>query len=239
MKVFRYQGQIDTIGTTKALHFLDNPNYLRVDFHMKPVDVDQERINLLIELQKSLSKVLSEEDCQKVLFLFSALYIKDRDTALHSLRVRDYALAIAGKCKLTYEEEIAILVGAPLHDIGKIACPDSLFTNTGTLTTLERKVVKKHPGHGALIVQQTGLGHIPGVDDLARKHHERIDGSGYPDGIKGSSVPLIVRILAIADAFDAMTNDRPYKKSLDEATAMQKLWESNHHFDKEIVIELQ
>ncbi len=234
MRVFNH-GVINTLG---AIHFLDRPHRLRAGFHMKPVDFEQEEINLLIELQKSLSKILPKEDYQKVLFLFSALYIKDRDTALHSLRVRDYALAIAGKCKLTYEEEVAVLVGAPLHDIGKLEFSDSLFTSKAPLTRSERDLIKKHPDFGAVIIEKMGL-HYPGLIEAVRGHHERINGSGYPDGLSGSRSSLLARIIAAADTRDALTSDRPYQKPLDEATAMQKLWESNHHFDREIVKELQ
>ena len=230
MKVLARPGRINTI-TTGAIHFVDKP-HTRRHSHINP---EQERIALLIELQKDLSKVLPEEEVRKVLILFSALYIKDRDTALHSLRVRDCAVAIAGRCNLTYEEEVAITVGAPLHDIGKIGCPHSLFTNTGHPNTLEKDAIRNHPGYGAFILQQAGLGHIPGLVDIAEKHHERINKSGYPHGLKGSNIPLIAMIVAIADSFDTMTSDRPYKEPLDEETAMQKLWEEAHYFDNQIV----
>ncbi len=142
---------------------------------------------------------------------------KDRYTRRHSEDVLSYSLDIAVQLGLSLEEQDSIKVAALLHDIGKIGVPDHILRKPGTLTQDEFEAVKQHPLMGAIIVAA-----VPGFEetlDAVRHHHERWDGEGYPFGLKGEEIPLPARIMAVADAFSAMTTDRPYRQGMSEEQA--------------------
>lgn len=147
--------------------------------------------------------------------LAAALDARDPYTAGHSLRVAQYSVEIAKLAKLDAVETSNLRKSALLHDIGKIGIRDNILLKEGRLTPEEFHVMKMHPVLGEAILQQ-----IQPQDAMApllagvRSHHERFDGHGYPDGLKGLEIPLHGRIMAVADAFDAMTSDRPYRKGM-------------------------
>ena len=153
--------------------------------------------------------------------LAKAVDAKDRYTAGHSHRVTLYALEIARELDLDDEARDLLRIAGLMHDVGKIGVPEAILRKPGPLTAEERVEMERHPVHGARIVEPIKQLHpiLPGV----RWHHERLDGLGYPDGLAGDAIPLQARILAVADAYDAMTSDRPYRSSLSTEVALAEL----------------
>jgi len=161
--------------------------------------------------------------------LSTAVDARDHYTALHSMHVADYACAIA--YSLGIRDHLRQLEQAGLlHDIGKIAVPDRLLLKPAHLTASEFEVVKRHVEESAHIIETVPF--FSAVVPMVRHHHERWDGSGYPDGLRGEEIPLEARILAVADAFDAMTTDRPYRSAMPAHKAIEMLREGRgSHFD--------
>jgi putative nucleotidyltransferase with HDIG domain len=153
--------------------------------------------------------------------LASALDARDPYTAGHSRRVSEYACAIARAMNLLPPELEIIRVGALLHDLGKIGISDSLLLKPGSLTPEEFTVLKEHPVIGRRILE--GVQGFQSYLDIVELHHENWDGSGYPRGLMGDETPLSARIVKVADAYDAMTSDRPYRPGMSHDEALQKL----------------
>lgn len=153
--------------------------------------------------------------------LLEALKEKNPYTYGHSKRVSQYTKMISEKMHLSNEVIQKYEAIALLHDIGKLRIPDSLLNKNGTLTEVEFDTMKKHCVFGVEIIENESFDSevIFGI----MFHHERVYGKGYPTGLKGSEIPLVARIIAVADTFDAMTSDRPYRKSLDVQTAIEEL----------------
>ena len=153
--------------------------------------------------------------------MVTAVDNKDSYTRRHSEDVTEYALWIAEELGVSTETQRVIRTGGLLHDVGKITVPDEILRKPGRLTPEEFEIMQRHPRMGALIV-----GAIPGMEsilDAVRSHHERWDGKGYPDGTAGEETPLLGRLLAVADAFSAMTTDRPYRKGLEWEFALHEI----------------
>ena len=153
--------------------------------------------------------------------LVTAVDNKDRYTRRHSEDVMEYSLMIARELGMDDIEQQTVAVAALIHDVGKIGVPDYILRKPGLLTEEEFEAVKQHPSMGAVMVQAA-----PGLEatlDAVRHHHERWDGGGYPSGLAGEATPLIARLMAVADAFSAMTTDRPYRKGMDRAMALSIL----------------
>jgi HD-GYP domain-containing protein (c-di-GMP phosphodiesterase class II) len=133
--------------------------------------------------------------------------------------VAEVALLLARELGFDEGEQRAIGVGAVIHDIGKVGIPDDILLKQGHLTREELEIIRRHPEISTYILAELEL--PPMVKEMVRHHHERIDGSGYPDGLAGEDIPLAARVLAVADALDAITSDRPYRygRSLAEARA--------------------
>ena len=151
----------------------------------------------------------------------STIDAKDEYTKGHSLRVAEYSMVIARELGMDEEKIAGIRYIALLHDIGKIGVPDSILNKKGRLNEEEYSKMKQHTVTGESIL--SGVATIPGLMVGAKYHHERYDGKGYPSGIKGDEIPLIARIIAIADSFDAMTTDRVYRKRLPPDVVMSEL----------------
>jgi putative nucleotidyltransferase with HDIG domain len=166
--------------------------------------------------------------------LSSALDVRDTETEGHARRVVRYMELIAEGLKVPVEQHATLRRGALLHDIGKIGVPDHILRKPGPLTENEWYTMKTHPDLGAKIIAN-----IPFLEEVAviiRAHHERWDGNGYPEGLAGEQIPLGARIFAVADSFDAMTSDRPYRRGrqLDEAlTEIERC--SATQFDPQVV----
>lgn len=166
--------------------------------------------------------------------LAAALDAKSHFTSGHSERVAEFSLLLAQGMALSEYEQQRIHIGAHLHDIGKIGIPDAVLNKPGRLTAVEFAEIRQHPVIGANIVGQVKV--LRKVIDIVRFHHERFDGRGYPDGLQGSNIPLGARIVAVADALDAMISFRPYRTAytLKDAFAEIKSCRGSQ-FDPDIV----
>ncbi len=163
-----------------------------------------------------------------------AIDAKDRDTNGHSIRVAVYSREIARRMGLTEEEQEQIYYMGMLHDIGKIGIPDSILKKPGKLTEEEMEVIRSHPAIGGEILKDfTAVG---GISAGARYHHERFDGTGYNEGLKGREIPLFARIICVADCYDTMSSRRVYKEHRDEEYILNEFKEcSGKQFDPDIV----
>jgi HD-GYP domain-containing protein (c-di-GMP phosphodiesterase class II) len=159
---------------------------------------------------------------------------KDAGTRRHLDRTRDLAMALARIVDPELAERPETAHGFMLHDIGKVGIPERLLTKRGPLSPSEWEVMRSHPVVGAHIVSPIRL--LGDAVDVVRFHHERYDGTGYPNGLKGHEIPISARIFSIADAFDAMTSDRPYRAARTSDHAVEEIKRcSGTQFDPEIV----
>ncbi|MFH1016637.1 MAG: HD domain-containing phosphohydrolase [Pseudomonadota bacterium] len=161
--------------------------------------------------QHLLEKVKLEYHEGTIRLISQLIDDKDGHTRRHSERVTDWSMKIAKKFDLSEREMIMVYEGALLHDIGKISIPDDILKKPGRLTELERKIIMTHPARGGDLLES-----VPQLKELApiaRYHHERPDGTGYPQGLKGTQIPLVSSIVAIADFFEALSAKRPYKEA--------------------------
>lgn len=164
---------------------------------------------------------LRELNEQTLRAFVQAIDAKDRYTGEHSTRVAHFAEAIARELALSPEHVERIRRCALLHDVGKIGVPEHILQKPGRLTPEEFRIIQQHPVESAKIISWVDefRPYMGGV----RHHHERLDGQGYPDGLKGEEIPLDARIIAVADAFEAMTSDRAYRARLPEEEALRRL----------------
>jgi HD-GYP domain-containing protein (c-di-GMP phosphodiesterase class II) len=146
---------------------------------------------------------------------------KDPTTRGHLDRTAHYGLALARKVDPELAERPEVAYGFFLHDIGKVGIPESILCKAGPLTDLEWIVMRSHPNQGARIVEPIPF--MGEAVEIVRTHHERFDGGGYPLGLRGEEIPLAARIFAIADSFDAMTSDRPYRSALSSEEAVAEI----------------
>jgi len=166
--------------------------------------------------------------------LVALINIKDRYTFGHSERVMSYALALGEKLSLSQQEKENLRYGAYLHDLGKIEVDSAILTKKGPLTPDEREAMENHTVWGAEMVKP--LVFFQEISQILRSHHENYDGSGYPDGLRGEQIPLPARIVRLADSFDAMTTDRPYRQALSlEEAAGELLRYSGTCYDPALV----
>lgn len=168
--------------------------------------------------------------------LSTAAEYKDEDTGAHILRMSNYSAAVARKMGLNEKTVEAILYAAPMHDVGKIGTPDSILLKPGKLDPDEWETMKQHTTNGGRILEGSDAGFIKLGEVIALTHHEKWDGSGYPKGLKGSKIPLVGRIVAIGDVFDALTSKRPYKEpfSLEKSYGIIQEGKGTH-FDPAVV----
>jgi response regulator RpfG family c-di-GMP phosphodiesterase len=166
--------------------------------------------------------------------LAGALEARDYETAGHSDRVVAYSLRLGRELGLGHKELIALEQGALLHDIGKIGVRDSILLKSGKLTEGEWVEMREHINYGLRIIN--GIDFLSGAAPVVGEHHEKYDGTGYPSRLQGDMIHLNARIFAVADAFDAITSDRPYRKSASYADARTELVaNSGRHFDPSVV----
>jgi putative two-component system response regulator len=153
--------------------------------------------------------------------LARAVAAKDSYTEGHLQRLALYSVAIGERLGLRGEELVALRHGALLHDVGKVGVDEEIIRKGGPLTPIEYRAMQQHTLIGERIVQPLRMG--VDVGPIVRHHHERWDGRGYPDGLTGESIPLGARIVAVADAFDAMTTQRPYNRIFSPEEAAERL----------------
>lgn len=163
-----------------------------------------------------------------------AIAERDSDTNSHNYRVTFYSLRLGEMLELRQENILNLITGAFLHDVGKIGIRDPILLKPGKLTPQEFEIMKTHVTLGVDILKQSSW--LKGACDVAHFHHEKYDGSGYPEGLKGENIPLNARIFAIADVFDALTSKRPYKESWTVHDAITELERhSGSHFDPQLL----
>ncbi|WP_020468470.1 HD-GYP domain-containing protein [Zavarzinella formosa] len=205
------------------------------DFLTKPFQNNEvvTRCNALLRVKKLVDQL---DDAQAVLFAMArAVEAKSPHTHGHTERVTEYALALARKLGVSPADLDVLRVGAALHDLGKIGIPDEILNKPGKLTPEEYAIVKLHPVAGVRIVEP--LKSVRQSLPMVRWHHERMDGGGYPDGIFGGSIPYLVRILSVADVYDALSSSRPYRPKLptDQCLAILRKEAAGGGLDPELV----
>jgi ribonuclease P protein subunit RPR2 len=189
----------------------------------------------LLEIERGQRHLLENAYHETVTALATALETKDTGTRAHSQRVQRYALELTKAIDADLIDDPSTEVGFLLHDVGKIGIPDSILLKPAPLTDAERRRMQTHTVLGEQMLG--GVAFLQGEGlRVVRSHHERWDGNGYPDGIGGTDIPVGARIFAVADALDAMTSDRPYRKAMSWAAAGREiLAESQRQFDPRVV----
>lgn len=164
--------------------------------------------------------------------LIAALEKRDEYTAGHDQRTKLIALDIGEQCSLEAEELAILEIAASVHDIGKIGIPDRILLKPGRLDAEEWEVMKTHPEHGFLILGTVESPYAESVASVVRNHHEAFDGSGYPDGKHSEDIPILSRIIALADCYDAMATSRPYRPGKPHSFIMKVIHEdSGYKYD--------
>lgn len=191
------------------------------DFLVKPIDTTL--LTARVKSQLRIKRLTDQlEDTERVIFTLALVVeAKDQYTEGHLMRLRDYGGELARAAGLGEEVVRAVRYGGVLHDIGKIGVSEAIIRKPGPLDPEEEAEMRKHPTIGAKLVAP--LRFAPLVGPIVRHHHERYDGGGYPDGLAGEAIPIGARIIAIVDAYDAMTTDRPYRGALPHAVAVERL----------------
>jgi putative nucleotidyltransferase with HDIG domain len=206
-------------------------------------DFNREDLSLLISLADQVAIALDNarlyQELEEMFFetaesLATAIEKRDPYTGGHTKRVTSYSLAIAKYLPLSLAERKCLRIASVLHDIGKIGIEDQILRKPERLSPEEFNTIKHHSDMGAEIIEHIRQLReiIPGV----KYHHEQLNGSGYPHGLKGKDIPMLARIVSVADTYDAMTTDRPYRKALEREVAVEELRKcAGTQFDKEVV----
>ena len=187
------------------------------------------------QLKKALERIKTAS-LDTIYRLSVASEYKDKDTGAHIKRMSRYSVAVARRMGLDENTIETILYSAPMHDLGKIGIPDQILMKPAILDPAEWKIMKMHTVIGAKILQGSDAEFIKSGESIALSHHEKWDGSGYPNGVKGQEIPIAGRIVAIADVFDALTSKRPYKEpfTIEKSLAIVKEGRGTH-FDPDVV----
>jgi len=196
--------------------------------------------NPTFEMQELLLEVKQLEEQQRafhnsmVCAFNQLLDLKDLNTGVHSTRLAEWAIRVARKLNVPEQHFYQVEVAALLHDIGKVGVPDAILKKAGPLTAEERALINRHPEYSWSILRL-----FPSLEEAslyALHHHESVDGSGYPAGLKGSDIPLVARIISVIDAYDAMISNRCYRKGLSHEEAVSRLIRvSGTQFDRDVV----
>jgi response regulator RpfG family c-di-GMP phosphodiesterase len=204
-------------------------------WHAQVLQRERQRYQQLLERTVSRqTQKLKQTFLSAIDSLVRTLEARDAYTSGHSMRVRQYALKLARQLGLDGRTKKRLSLAAKLHDIGKVGLPEAILNKPGTLTDAEFAVVREHPVAGERILYP--IIRDPLVLAAIRGHHERFDGFGYPDGLAGEKTPLLARVIAVADCFDALTSARAYRSAMPVAAALEILAEeAGSHFDPQLV----
>jgi putative two-component system response regulator len=191
------------------------------DFLDKPVHSTElrARVHALIRLKRFTDDLDSAESI--LMTLATTIEARDEYTSGHCERMAAYASRLGVQLGLSSDEVTALARGGFLHDLGKIAVPDAILLKPAALTVAEATVMKRHATLGAELCGSLRLFRL--VRPIVRHHHERLDGSGYPDGLEGDNIPLLAQIMGVVDVYDALTTDRPYRPALSHDRAIEIL----------------
>ena len=205
------------VGTLETYRLMDVPFQ----------DADRDHIDVLLSFASNvharinLAARLESHYTETIEALVSALEARDPYTQEHAGRIRETSMALAVALQVPSEERRAVRLGAILHDVGKIGVSDSILRKPGPLTRGEWILMRAHPVIGENMLR--GIDFLHTALPVVRHHHERWDGKGYPDGLAGDKIPVGARIVAVCDAFDAMTSDRPYRPRMPLPSACEEL----------------
>ena len=207
-----------------------------VDYITKPVNPAIVKARVATHLSLVRTDELEETQREIIQRLGRAAEYKDNETGLHVIRMSHYARLLALAAGLLEHEADRLFQAAPMHDVGKIGIPDHILLKPGKLDDEEWEVMRRHPEIGAEIIGGYDSPLLNTARIISMTHHEKWDGSGYPRQLSGEEIPLIGRIVAVVDVFDALTTERAYKKAwtVEEAIAYLQR-ESGRHFDPELV----
>jgi putative nucleotidyltransferase with HDIG domain len=221
----------EIIGVIQILNKLDGDRFTEDD----QIILEAFAAQAAIAVENALLYRKIERTYDQILqALVAQLDLRDVETENHSLRVVEYTLLIARGMGFHGRTLRPIRWGAMLHDIGKIGIPDNILHKPGKLTPQEWEIMKTHPVKGYEALKEIGF--LADALPIVRHHHERYDGKGYPDGLRGNEIPIGARIFAVADAFDAMTSDRPYRKAMPVEKAIGEIVaNSGTQFDPSVV----
>lgn len=190
---------------------------------------------LASEVNKATAELRAREQ-ETIMLLCRASEYRDPETGAHIQRMAHFSVLIAAELGMSSEEQEYILNAAPMHDIGKVGTPDHILLKPGRLDPDEMAIMRQHASIGYDILKGSEARMLQLAAEIAHTHHERYDGQGYPKGLAGDNIPLIGRIVAVADVFDALTSVRPYKKAWTLDAARSYLLEnSGTHFDPQCV----
>ena len=210
-----------------------------VDYITKPVSPAIVKARVKTHLSLVQADELKRTRMQVIQVLGRAAEYKDNETGTHVIRMSHYAKILAKAIGLSEFQAEKIMHAAPMHDIGKIGIADNILQKPGRLTDEEMAEMRKHPEIGAEILGECQSGLLKLAQSIALTHHEKWDGSGYPNGLAGEDIPLEGRIVALADVFDALTSERPYKQAWSiEKTLDFVQTQSGIHFDPKLVTAL-
>jgi len=184
-----------------------------VDYIQKPISQQTLRARVKTHLSLVRTEQLERLSRSSIFMLGEASHYNDDDTGAHVWRIADYAAALARADGRPKDEGNLIKLAAPLHDTGKIGIPDSILQKPGKLTNIEWDIMKKHVSIGYDILDKNDLPVFRTAALVAKYHHERWDGTGYPEGLSALDIPYCARVVAVADVFDALTSNRPYKEA--------------------------
>jgi cyclic di-GMP phosphodiesterase len=226
----------------ELIRLIDDVEGRRDDLLVGEIEADAEQLlvyardlNRMIEVERRQRRLLQNAYRQTVAALADALEAKDRQTGLHAQRVQHYALTLTEGVDPQLLDDPSLEYGFVLHDIGKIGVPNEVLAKQEPLTSHEWQLIQAHPTIGADILGDVTLLQGQGID-VVRSHHERWDGTGYPDGLAGEDIPLGARVFALADTLDAMTSDRPYRRALSWDRATEEiLGQTGRQFDPQVV----
>jgi putative two-component system response regulator len=215
-----------------------------VDFIFTPVlaEVLRAKVSAFVhlflqseELQRSLESITAL-NIEMLARLAAAAEFRDDDTGQHTRRVGNLSVAIAERLGVPALDVGLIRLAAPLHDVGKISLPDAILCKPGRLTDAEFEQMKTHSTIGGEMLTGSAFALLEVAEQVALTHHEKWDGSGYPNGLAGEDIPIAGRIVAVADVFDALTHVRPYKAAWSKTDALAEIaGHAGRHFDPQVV----
>ena len=207
-----------------------------VDYIIKPVSPPLVRARVKTHLSLVQASRLEQSYRNSIYMLGMAGHYNDTDTGVHIWRMAAYARALAAACGWSDHESDLLELAAPMHDTGKIGIPESILRKPGKLDADEWAVMKTHPHIGYTILSMSDAPVFQLAAEVALRHHEKWDGSGYPDSLAGNAIPEAARIVALADVFDALTMKRPYKEAWPIDQAIDTLRSSSgSHFEPRLV----
>lgn len=208
------------------------------DYVFKPFEPDELLVAVQARLERRRIAQLfdtRQAHLQTIILLANVIEARDAYTRGHVERVRNYALELGNALKWSPDDLAILEYGAMLHDIGKVSIPEAVLNKHGKLTAREFAIIQRHTTAGGKIIE--GITHLREALPYILYHHEKWDGSGYPEGLKGKSIPREGRLLAIADVFDALTSERPYHKDMKVEDALDLiLREAGKHFDPKMAL---